>query len=87
MDEKSPIFFQRPDGLSNADYDWFMRYCFEFFADGPRLWRKDRQGAHKLVVNQPRRIFILRSAHDDVGHKGIYATQALVTERYWWPYI
>lgn len=51
------------------------------------LWRKDPQNRHKLVVIPSRRLFILRSAHDDIGHKGFYATRALIAERFWWPHM
>ena len=78
---------ERPEGLTDAEYKTFMRYCTEFFlsGEGDRLWRKDPKGTHKIVIPQERRLFLLSSAHDDVGHHGFYATNALLTERYWWP--
>ena len=73
--------------LSDSEYKSFMRYCTEFFVAGDdnRLWRKDLKGNHKVVVSQERRLFLLISAHNDVGHHGFYATNALLSERYWWP--
>jgi hypothetical protein len=72
--------------LTEAEYKSFMRYCTEFFvSDDNRLWRKDAKGNHKVVVSKDRRLFLIVSAHDDVGHHGFYATNALLTERYWWP--
>jgi hypothetical protein len=73
--------------LTDSEYKAFMRYCTEFFVSGEddRLWRKDAKGNHKVVVPQARRIFLIVSAHNDVGHHGFYATNALLTERYWWP--
>jgi len=62
-----------------------MRYCTEFFVFNDRLWRKDSRGQHKLVIPQERRLFLITAAHNDVGHHGYYATNALLTERYWWP--
>ena len=38
-----------------------------------------------MVVPQEHRLFLLSSAHNDVGHHGFYATNALLSERYWWP--
>ena len=73
--------------LPDAEYKAFMRYCTEFFVteDDDRLWRKDCKGNHKVVVPEERRMFLLVSAHDDIGHHGVYATNALLSERYWWP--
>jgi hypothetical protein len=72
--------------LSDSEYKSFLRYCTEFFvSDGERLWRKDAKGNHKVVVSEGRRLFLISSAHDDVGHHGFYATNSLLAERYWWP--
>ena len=76
---------ERPPSLSDSEFKTFMRYCTEFFVSNGRLWRKDSKGHHKAVVAQERRLFLISSAHDDVGHHGFYATNALLTERYWWP--
>ena len=77
----------RPPDLSDSEYETFLRYCTEFFVDTAQLWRKDRKGEHKLVVAQDRRMFIMATAHDDTGHHGYFATHALITLRYWWPFM
>ena len=73
--------------MADEEYKTFMQYCTEFFLAGEddRLWRKDPRGAHKIVILQERRLFLMSLAHDDVGHHGFYATNALLTERHWWP--
>ena len=76
---------ERPSQMTDSDYKSFMRYCTEFFILGDRLWRKDPKGLHKMVIAQDRRLFLISSAHDDVGHRGFYATNALLSDRYWWP--
>jgi hypothetical protein len=77
----------RPVDLSDAEYTTFIRYSTQFFVDNDRLWRKDSQGAHKIVVDMSKRLEVLRNCHDFVGHKGFYATRAHVGERFWWPHI
>jgi hypothetical protein len=63
-----------------------MCYATEFFVtDEGRLWRKDKKGNHKVVILEDRQLFLIAAAHDDVGHHGFYATNALLVERYWWP--
>jgi Integrase zinc binding domain/RNase H-like domain found in reverse transcriptase len=73
--------------LSDSEYKTFMRYCTEFFVagDDDRLWRKDPKGNHKVIIPEERRLFLIISAHNDVGHHGFFATNALLAERYWWP--
>ena len=68
----------RPTEMSDADYATFMGYCQSFFVASSKLWRKNSQGYHKLVVISDSRIDILRSAHDKVAHKGFYATNSLI---------
>jgi hypothetical protein len=76
---------KRPTDLSDTEYATFVRYCTDFFLDGNRLWRKDPNGAHKLVISRDHRTSIMRQAHDEIGHKGFYATRAMIAERFWWP--
>ena len=75
----------RPDNLTDSAYTGFIKFCQHFFVDDERLWRKDPQGAHKLVVWAPQRLAILRQAHDELGHRGRYATLQFIAERFWWP--
>lgn len=76
---------ERPPDMKDSEYRTFMRYCLDFFVADNRLWRKDKKGHHKVVVPSDRRLFLISSAHDDVGHHGFFATNALLIERYWWP--
>ncbi len=78
---------ERPANLSESEYATFLRYCVEFFIASKKLWKKDHKGEHKLVVSPSRRLFILAAAHDDVGHHGYFATNALISQRYWWPFM
>ena len=77
---------ERPEDLSDPEYKTFMRYCTEFFVSDNRLWRKDLKG-HKVVIFRDRRLFLISTAHNDVGHHGFFATHALISERYWWPHM
>ena len=78
---------QRPADITNEGYKTFMRYCTEFFVGHDKLWRKNAKGHHKLVVPKDRHLFLMSSAHNDVGHHGFYATHALLSERYRWPHM
>ena len=49
------------------------------------VWTEDPRGLHKLVSPPAARLSILEAAHDDVAHKGFYATNALISLRFWWP--
>ena len=77
---------QRPDDLTDTEYKTFMRHCTEFFVSNNRLWRKDPKGP-KTVIFQDRRLFLISAAHNDTGHHGFFATNALLAERYWWPHM
>jgi hypothetical protein len=56
-----------------------------FFVHADKLWRKDPRGLHKIVAVPAACLSILTSAHDDVAHKGFYATNTLIALRFWWP--
>ena len=72
--------------MNDVAYKTFMCYCTKFAVISGKLWCKDPKGQHKKVVSQACHLFLITTAHDDVGHHGVYATTALLTERYWWPY-
>ncbi|KAG5347712.1 hypothetical protein C0989_011545, partial [Termitomyces sp. Mn162] len=40
----------RPEGFSDKDYATFVRYASMFFVTGGKLWRRSRDGAHKVFV-------------------------------------
>ena len=89
-DRKLPIIKQwfedlkRPASMSDKEYNAFMRYATHFFPVEDRLWRKDVQGAHKKVAWPEERLEILKACHDEAGHRGVYATQSALRERFWW---
>ena len=76
---------QRPADLSDSDFTTFVRYAMSFFLRSGKLWHKDLQGCHRIVAEPSARLTILRASHDEVGHKGFYATNVLISLWFWWP--
>jgi hypothetical protein len=76
---------KRPADLTNDEYARFLRYAAKFFISDDQLWRKDRHGSHKLFVRRTRRDDIMTNVHDELGHKGLFATRSTLAERFWWP--
>jgi hypothetical protein len=81
------ISMERPDGITDHEFSLIIRYAANFFVSDGILWRRDPQGAHKRVLYSEQRTEAMAAAHDDTGHRGFYATNALISERYWWPFI
>ncbi|SJL18773.1 uncharacterized protein ARMOST_22373 [Armillaria ostoyae] len=79
------LHLKRPLGFDDNAYAKFMKYAVHFFEKQGKLWRKNVDGKHQLVLFPERRIQVMTSCHDDVAHKGFYATHALIKDRYWWP--
>ncbi|KAG5649411.1 hypothetical protein H0H81_004030 [Sphagnurus paluster] len=76
--------FKRPEGMEDKELATFVWFATGFFLDGTRLWRQHRDGAHQLFARLESRIAILKAVHDDLGHRGFYATRAALTDRFWW---
>ena len=82
---KNPIG-NRPEGMDDHAYRNFMQYARQFFVDKKgRLFRKGPDSTHKLVVGKEHRMYMMRAAHDSLGHRGVYATKSLIELRFWWP--
>ena len=77
----------RPDKMTDTEYKTFMRYCTEFFIFNEWLWCKDTKGQHKMVIAQEQQLFLMASAHNDIGHHSFYVMNALLMEWYWWPFM
>ena len=76
---------RRPEDISDKVYAAFLRYCAHFFMKDDRLWKKDPQGHHKLVIEPNKCPMILVSTHDEAGHHGDFATHTQIIDRFWWP--
>ena len=62
----------------------WVRDCSHFYEKEDKLYR--RQAGHpQLVVPREERMYILKAAHDDLGHRGVWATTQTLTKRFWWP--
>jgi Integrase zinc binding domain/RNase H-like domain found in reverse transcriptase len=94
QDDRLPVIKQwlkdstiRPEEMSDKQYKSFVRSARRFFVDQEdRLFRRNNNNSsHRLVIERGNRMFILRSAHDCVGHKGFFATKSLIELRFWWP--
>ncbi|KAG6870081.1 hypothetical protein C0992_001075, partial [Termitomyces sp. T32_za158] len=57
---------KRPHNLTDDQYSNFIRQATQYFLTDNKLWRCNRDGAHKIVVNPTDRIKILRAMHDNL---------------------
>jgi Integrase zinc binding domain/RNase H-like domain found in reverse transcriptase len=95
QDEQLPLVkawlnnpFRRPEDLTDKQYKAFIKKARKFFVDdNDRLYKKSSDTSHKLVVNKDRRMYMMEASHDNLGHRGGYATKSLIMERFWWPEI
>jgi hypothetical protein len=77
-------------GQTKKKRQQFAKQATKFFIDPEgRLYRKNPTGSNQplLFVPKNKRVFMLQSVHDHLGHKGVYATTALIEKRFWWPEI
>ena len=77
----------RPETVIESEWRRLISYALRFFIHAGNLWRKNAHGQHKIVVPPGRRLKLLSQAHDEVGHRGTYATRTHLVERFWWPHM
>ena len=78
--------FVKPAELEEHEYRKLVRMATHFFVGKKgQLYRRGADSAHKLVVEKERRMYMLKVSHDSLGHRGFFATRALIAERFWWP--
>jgi hypothetical protein len=74
-----------PAAISPLLHSQFIKRASRYFIHNNLLWRKDSSQRHQLVVFGSDHGCILGQTHDQLGHKGIYATQQTIADHYWWP--
>lgn len=78
---------ESPADLTERQLERFTWKASDFFVREGRLWKKDRTGKHKRVIERSRRLALLMEAHDEQGHKGIFSVHLKLLERFWWPHL
>ena len=78
---------KRPDGLSDDEYRQFIRQASDYYLLDTRLFRKVRDGGARLVPDLADRFRLVQYAHDQLGHKGVFATTRNLLVRFWWPHL
>ncbi len=77
---------KRPNGYSDKEYQNFIRFASKFFlAKNGKLYRRGDGSGPRMVVEKEHRMYMMRAAHDCLGHKGVYSTKSLIDVRFWWP--
>ena len=77
----------RPEGLSDKVYKQFLRQASDYLVWENQLFRKARNNMALLIPLPSERLPLIRYAHDDLGHKGVYATTRTLLLRFWWPHM
>ena len=72
---------------SKTEIQWrrFIRKVSDYFVRDEQLWKKDRQGRHKIVIPEDKRLNLIMQAHDELGHKGFFTVRLRLLDRFWWP--
>jgi hypothetical protein len=81
------ISHKRPTDLSDHEFAVFVHHVVHFFVREGNLWHREPHGRHQLVAQPHKHFRILKEAHDDLGHKGIYVTRVHLLLCFWWPHI
>jgi len=76
---------QQPDHLDDTACTRLLKRAKQFFLADNRLWHRQNQGRHQLYIPPHLCVFLIRDAHDNLGHRGFFSTCHTVLDRFWWP--
>ena len=74
-----------PEDVGERERKQLARMARQYLESGGELWRKRASCRHQKVPRRDRRYELLRVAHDQMGHKGVFSTLARLQDRFWWP--
>ena len=64
----------------------FFSKAGEFFLKNSRMYKKNGDRPPLLVVTDPKHKYsILLHAHENLGHRGIFAVHEVIRQRFYWP--
>jgi len=62
----------------------FLHYWLD--KENSKLYKRNtRNNGLQLVVVKEDRMHLLKSCHNDMGHRGAYSIGKLLQQRFWWP--
>ena len=75
----------RPADLSDTEFHSFINSATKCFLLHGSLWHREPHGCDQLVIPKHQRFGLIKEAHDDLGHKGVFTVQTQLLLRFWWP--
>ena len=75
----------KPEGFTDKQCERLQRFGYRFLLFENRIYRRGNDSQHRLYVPKQRRTYMMTAGHDHNGHRGFFATKALLTQRFWWP--
>jgi hypothetical protein len=76
-----------PSTISSKDHIQLIKNAHWFFIKGNGLWHKELAGHQQLIIFRKDHLRILHEAYNLLRHRGLYATQCTISDRFWWPSI
>ena len=75
----------RPANLSDTEFHSLVNSVMKIFLLHGSLWHWEPHGRHQLVVSEHRRFGLIKEAHNDLRHKGVFTVQTRLLLHFWWP--
>ena len=74
-----------PTNFAEKIQQRLLRLKGRFLIYEGRVYRRGAEDQHRLFVQKKHRTHMMTAAHDHNGHRGFFATKALLSQRFWWP--
>jgi len=64
----------------------FIRQAKTYYVQDDKLWKTHSDHPpRQVILDADHRQHLLQQAHDELGHRGVYATAKTISLRFWWP--
>ena len=74
----------RPADLSDTEFHLFINSARKFFLLHSSLRHRALHGCHQLVIPEHQHFGLIKEAHDDLGHKGVFTVWTQLLLCFWW---
>ncbi|MBW0472552.1 hypothetical protein O181_012267 [Austropuccinia psidii MF-1] len=75
---------EKPDSSREAEFKRIKRKSPNFFLEAGQLKRTNNPNPQLVISSQEAQSYILKSLHEDMGHRGGNENYSRIKARFWW---
>ena len=82
---QTPEFSEVDETIKARMRSRFVRIAQQYYLKDQLMFKRGQNNPQRVILDRSEREKILELAHEELGHRGVYATLELLKKRFYWP--